>query len=150
MRNFKKSGSRRDFAENRDRDFSRERSGERKIMHSAVCDECGNSCQVPFKPRGDKPVYCSVCFGGQSDSGHNEKRSFSKPRKFRTERPSPAPDNSKLINKIDDLVNKLSELIKALALKEEDPQEVPEKKEVKVKKAPKKKAVAKKVAKAKK
>ena len=25
-------------------------------MHKAVCDECGNSCEVPFKPRGDKPI----------------------------------------------------------------------------------------------
>ena len=24
--------------------------------------ECGNAAQVPFKPRMDKPVYCSDCF----------------------------------------------------------------------------------------
>jgi CxxC-x17-CxxC domain-containing protein len=28
----------------------------------AVCSSCGNQAQVPFKPRMDKPVYCSDCF----------------------------------------------------------------------------------------
>ena len=28
----------------------------------AVCTSCGNQAQVPFKPRMDKPVYCSDCF----------------------------------------------------------------------------------------
>jgi CxxC-x17-CxxC domain-containing protein len=28
----------------------------------AICTSCGNQAQVPFKPRADKPVYCSDCF----------------------------------------------------------------------------------------
>jgi len=36
--------------------------GERE-MHKAVCADCGNDCEVPFKPSGDKPVYCRECFG---------------------------------------------------------------------------------------
>src|SRR6185436_18727339 len=31
-------------------------------MFSAICGECGKPTQVPFKPRGDRPVYCSDCF----------------------------------------------------------------------------------------
>ena len=31
-------------------------------MHKASCADCGNECQVPFEPKGDKPVYCSECF----------------------------------------------------------------------------------------
>lgn len=27
-----------------------------------ICTSCGNQAQVPFKPRMDKPVYCSDCF----------------------------------------------------------------------------------------
>jgi len=27
-----------------------------------ICSKCGNAAQVPFKPRMDKPVYCSDCF----------------------------------------------------------------------------------------
>ena len=28
----------------------------------AVCAECGVTTTVPFKPRGDRPVYCRDCF----------------------------------------------------------------------------------------
>jgi len=28
----------------------------------AICSSCGNQAQVPFRPRMDKPVYCSDCF----------------------------------------------------------------------------------------
>ncbi|MFH1455750.1 MAG: CxxC-x17-CxxC domain-containing protein [archaeon] len=31
-------------------------------MHKAVCADCGNECDVPFKPSGDRPVYCKDCF----------------------------------------------------------------------------------------
>ena len=51
---------------NRDRRSYRRDSG-RSEMHNAVCDECGKDCQVPFKPRGDKPVYCSECFEHKSE-----------------------------------------------------------------------------------
>jgi len=34
-------------------------------MCDAVCAKCGKNCKVPFKPTGDKPVYCSDCFGNQ-------------------------------------------------------------------------------------
>ncbi|HLY12101.1 MAG TPA: CxxC-x17-CxxC domain-containing protein [Planctomycetota bacterium] len=28
----------------------------------AICGECGKEAQLPFKPRGDRPVFCSDCF----------------------------------------------------------------------------------------
>jgi CxxC-x17-CxxC domain-containing protein len=31
-------------------------------MFAATCSECGQTAQVPFQPRNDKPVYCSSCF----------------------------------------------------------------------------------------
>ncbi len=39
-------------------------------MHSATCGRCGARCEVPFKPSGSKPVYCSDCFmkGEKSES----------------------------------------------------------------------------------
>lgn len=36
-------------------------------MHSAVCSACGKTCEVPFRPSGDKPVYCKECFSGKKD-----------------------------------------------------------------------------------
>ena len=29
---------------------------------AVICSRCGNQAQVPFKPRMDRPVYCSDCF----------------------------------------------------------------------------------------
>ncbi len=34
-------------------------------MHDAICDNCGKSCQVPFRPTSGKPIYCSSCFESQ-------------------------------------------------------------------------------------
>lgn len=31
--------------------------------YPAVCASCGVETQVPFRPRGDRPVYCNDCFG---------------------------------------------------------------------------------------
>ena len=36
-------------------------SGPRE-MFSATCSRCGREAQVPFRPSGTKPVYCSDCF----------------------------------------------------------------------------------------
>ncbi|MFA7468585.1 MAG: zinc-ribbon domain containing protein [Desulfotomaculaceae bacterium] len=31
-------------------------------MHPAVCSNCGKETEVPFKPSGERPVYCRDCF----------------------------------------------------------------------------------------
>jgi CxxC-x17-CxxC domain-containing protein len=36
-------------------------SGTRE-MFDAVCAQCGTATTVPFKPRGDRPVYCRSCY----------------------------------------------------------------------------------------
>ncbi len=36
--------------------------GSRRQMFPATCAECGKDTEVPFEPRGDKPVYCSDCY----------------------------------------------------------------------------------------
>ncbi len=36
--------------------------GGRREMFTAICAQCGKQAQVPFQPRGDRPVYCSDCF----------------------------------------------------------------------------------------
>jgi CxxC-x17-CxxC domain-containing protein len=37
-------------------------------MYPAVCAQCGKQTEVPFQPRGDRPVYCSDCFRQQPAS----------------------------------------------------------------------------------
>lgn len=47
--------------------------GERQ-MYPAVCAQCGKETEVPFQPRGDRPVYCSDCYRAQqggSSRGHS-------------------------------------------------------------------------------
>ncbi len=31
-------------------------------MYPVTCAQCGVETEVPFKPSGDKPVYCRACF----------------------------------------------------------------------------------------
>jgi len=33
-----------------------------KRVYSAICSKCGSKCEVPFRPTGGKPIYCSNCF----------------------------------------------------------------------------------------
>ena len=42
--------------------------GERQ-MYPAVCAQCGKDTEVPFQPRGDRPVYCSDCYRAQQGGG---------------------------------------------------------------------------------
>ncbi len=39
-------------------------------MHPVTCAQCGKQTQVPFLPRGDRPVYCSDCFSRQPASAN--------------------------------------------------------------------------------
>lgn len=62
-------------------------------MHQAICDKCHKSCEVPFRPSSDKPIYCNDCFGDKrgneaprrdfknrdSNRDFGNKQNFSKP-----------------------------------------------------------------------
>src|SRR5579871_4823965 len=37
----------------------------KREMFSATCSSCGKEAQVPFQPRGDRPVYCRDCFAAR-------------------------------------------------------------------------------------
>jgi len=37
--------------------------------YEAVCAECGVTTTVPFKPRGDRPVYCRTCYAARVPAG---------------------------------------------------------------------------------
>ena len=47
---------------------------ERREMFSAVCDDCGDDCQVPFRPTEGKPIYCNKCFRKNNETGGEFKR----------------------------------------------------------------------------
>jgi len=56
------------FRKNRPQRSFNDRGGNRNFerrpreMHKAKCADCGNECDVPFKPTEGKPVYCQDCF----------------------------------------------------------------------------------------
>ena len=33
-----------------------------RIMYTAICADCNKNCEIPFKPNGERPVYCKDCF----------------------------------------------------------------------------------------
>ena len=43
-------------------------------MTDAVCAQCGGPTQVPFLPRGDRPVYCSDCYAQIRASSYSGSR----------------------------------------------------------------------------
>ena len=47
--------------------------GGSREMHTTTCASCGKEAQVPFVPRGDKPVYCSDCFQQQRRSSSSSR-----------------------------------------------------------------------------
>ncbi len=42
--------------------------GGAREMYAVTCSACGQTAEVPFQPRGDKPVYCRDCFAKQRSS----------------------------------------------------------------------------------
>lgn len=52
----------------------------RQSGHKAICSACGASCELPFKPTGERPVYCSNCFGKQQGGGDRRPQQFSNER----------------------------------------------------------------------
>jgi len=118
MKNFN-SGSR-----SRDRRSFGDRDSRRPPLHDAVCDECGKDCQVPFRPSGDKPIYCSDCFEkkGGGDSSRSRDRRGSSRRSFGdrdSRRPSQSNIDSRsisqLIEKIEILNTRLNTIIDLLS-----------------------------------
>ncbi|RJX21715.1 MAG: zinc-binding protein [Ammonifex sp.] len=42
--------------------FSRGGNRAPRVMYPATCAACGVETEVPFRPSGDRPVYCRDCF----------------------------------------------------------------------------------------
>ncbi|MDD3032739.1 MAG: hypothetical protein PHX52_01975 [Candidatus Pacebacteria bacterium] len=121
-------GGRRD-SQRRDDRRSRDRE-----MFDAVCDKCGKSCKLPFKPSPDKPIFCDECFkeeGGKNKGGEQYKEQF-----------------EALNNKLDKIMEALNIIPTAIEeIKAVEEIEVAPKKEKKAKKTTKKVVAKKKTSK---
>jgi CxxC-x17-CxxC domain-containing protein len=138
--------------------WSNDRGGDRgeTVMHKATCSHCGKACEVPFRPTGEKPVYCRDCFNRNRDGedarparsfdkGSNFKKSFSKSYEGSSPRPefaradikaAPADDTKQ---KLADISFKLDVLIRTIEKMTESrtaPAETIAPEKVKIEKAP--------------
>jgi len=59
---------------NRDRGYRGRRNVDRgpREMYNSVCSSCGKECEVPFKPTGERPVYCQECWADRRPSGKED------------------------------------------------------------------------------
>ena len=39
-------------------------------LFRATCSQCGQDCEIPFRPSGDRPVFCNSCFKSQGGPSH--------------------------------------------------------------------------------
>jgi len=53
-----------------------------RTLHRAICADCKKECEVPFKPSGERPVYCKDCFSKRKGGGGSfNERSGNRPRR---------------------------------------------------------------------
>lgn len=82
-------------------------------MFPATCSQCGNVCEVPFKPTGRRPILCAACFKGDE---HAEQKRFGGSRSSRPtfdDRRAPRVDSAsdelrKINAKLDAILRALS------------------------------------------
>jgi CxxC-x17-CxxC domain-containing protein len=129
----------------------RNTSSDSRELFTAECNSCHNRCQVPFRPNGKKPVYCSNCFTKSDGSSSYAPRTSSygdRRPPARTEAAAPDRQIQELKKQIEEMNGILQRLVtvvdtfnRATALTDEIRKHFP----IEPKEAPK--AVAKKPAK---
>ncbi|MBL7070558.1 MAG: hypothetical protein ISS26_00085 [Candidatus Omnitrophica bacterium] len=80
-----------DHVPRHDRGREGNRDGERTLTR-VICSGCNKECEIPFKPSGDRPVYCKECFVKRKKSkpfnanrdNRSEDRDF--PRKYHSDK----------------------------------------------------------------
>ncbi len=147
MNNFKKEGFRKGGASGGGRPAfggakrgggsfggGRERGGtdrfsERRELFPATCSSCHKACEVPFRPSGDKPVFCRDCFANKDQSGGHEFRGGDRSgadahREYRPQRdaphryetPTPSKESGVLLDVQRQLVSLESKVTRILTL----------------------------------
>ncbi len=51
-------------------------------MYPATCADCKKECAIPFKPSGDRPVYCKECFSRRRNGNANKVATDNKPKEM--------------------------------------------------------------------
>ena len=53
-----------------------------KVMHKVICADCKKECEVPFRPSGDRPVYCQGCFSRRKAGNSFKANIYNKPKEI--------------------------------------------------------------------
>ncbi len=61
-----------------------------KQMYQAICSECSKACEVPFRPTGERPVYCRDCFAREGRNAGADFRDH-RPRNDFSHKKHPGP-----------------------------------------------------------
>lgn len=97
-------------------------------MHKAICSDCGNSCEVPFRPTGDKPIFCNDCFsakrGGEAPraprggSFGGDSSRYSPQDRFPRKEFAPRPDNDvkKQLEFLGIKIDRLTKVVEGLSI----------------------------------
>lgn len=127
MNHFKKGGFRKGggkfggkkFGGGRDRD---DRSGGHKQLFPAVCSECGKDCELPFRPTGDKPVYCRDCFNKHSPRQDFRRDTFpQREQQSGYAKPQSNGEINTLKLKLDSLESKVNRILELVSRKPQAP-----------------------------
>lgn len=114
------------------------------VKYPAICDQCKQNCEVPFRPTGNKPIYCSNCFEGKRDGPEDRKtRRFDNKTSNYQVNDKAREQLTKTIEKLDNKIDKLIEIMENIQNDNKKKMETP----VPNKKAAKKVVVAKKTTK---
>lgn len=130
-----RGGNRSSFGEKRgNSDFPRRDSRDARgggfgpAKFKATCADCGDSCEVPFRPSGERPVYCSNCFKNKENgrpgqfSDRSVKPSFertaSKP--FVSQPVQTGGISLEQFNKLDRKLDQIIEFLNSIVIEEDE------------------------------
>ena len=89
-------------------------------LFKATCSECGKECEVPFRPTGERPVYCRDCFAKRS--GNDARGNFGRDNR-QSERPVFQSPNNTQLEVINAKLDRILKLLTPTASKALPPQE---------------------------
>ena len=96
---FQKSFQRFDHSQQRNHNKGdRDNNFRERSFTKVICSDCRKECEVPFKPSGDRPVYCKECFAKRKENrGEPKENHDNKPKEqiFIPERPNRHFDKNK-------------------------------------------------------
>ncbi|MGH7245829.1 MAG: CxxC-x17-CxxC domain-containing protein [Candidatus Levyibacteriota bacterium] len=99
-------------------------------MFQTICSKCGKECEVPFRPTGEKPVYCRDCFREMGGGERRGERRFDRPRE---EQQHQHPENNvskEEFARLNQKVDKILHILESAISHDDTPEDVIEKVEV--------------------